>query len=172
MSFCWLMVLRTVLWERNQPTVGHNVHLKLEGLRHISIVLDSLLLLQNFLGHSILHAEVLSEDFWGKSLDFKMWRNRREKKYIELVNLMKHSEDQLLFYCGGSQKPSQRVVWVHVRVSSFTAEAQTWQWRQLPLWVAISFLIWLMTGTVLRTGVAGNYMTHDIRTWIGLFQVT
>lgn len=51
----------------------------------------------------------------------KVWRKSREQKDTALVNLMKHSEDQLLFYCGGSQKPSQRVVWVHVRVSSFTA---------------------------------------------------
>lgn len=86
-----------------------------------------------------------------------MWSNSREKKDIELVNLMKHSEDQLLFYCGGSQKPSQRVVWVHVRVSSFTAQVQTWQWRQLPLWVADSFLIWLMIGVVIRTGVASSH---------------
>lgn len=81
---------------------------------------------------------------------------------------MKHSEDQLLFYCGGSQKPSQRAVWVHVRVSSFTAEVQTWQWRQLPLWVAASFLIWLMIGVAMRTGVASNHMTYDINSvyWI------
>lgn len=80
----------------------------------------------------------------------------RRKTDMELVNLMKHAKDR--FFCGGSQKQSQQVVWVHVRVSSLTAKVQTWQWRQLPLWVANSFLIRLMIWTVIRTGVTGSFV--------------
>lgn len=57
-------------------------------------------------------------------------RRARAKKSINLINSMTKSEDHSLFYGGRGQKLSQWVVWVHVRVSSFTAEVQTWQWRQ------------------------------------------
>lgn len=75
--------------------------------------------------YSVLSLSQELQNLTKKSLDFVVQRKSRAKEDIELVNLMKKSEDHLLFYCGGSQKPSQRAVWVHVRVSSFTAEVQT-----------------------------------------------
>ena len=80
-----------------------------------------------------------------------------------LLNVTKHSQDQLLFFCGGGSKLSQQVVWVHVRVSFLTVQVQMWRWRPLPQWVVDSFLVWLKIGVVIRTGVTSSYSHYNMQ---------